>query len=357
MNMSRFNWYMALLFTAMLALAGCKSDSNGGSDGAVGGDVAQLDEDGDGVVNIDDNCPLVPNPDQEDMDGDGIGDACDADIDGDGVDNSFDACPRNPDPNCTAADADTDGDGIKDVDDNCPDVFNPGQEDSDGDGVGDACEDTSDRDGDGVPDSEDNCPDTANSSQTDTDGDGIGDACDPVVDSDPETAYSCGTAESAPFKPFQTPDAVATGDTSLLCLSGCVDNPENVVDSNFLNSATINVPLNLAGTVDLDAVDNSEIYEGPNRLGVAIVEPDQLLNLSLLGSITVTTGLNGTVQETFSDVTLANLDLLGQLNDGDAGFLVFDTTEDFNEVTVGVGGVNIATQLGVIAICASENAL
>lgn len=35
---------------------------------------------------------------------------------------------------------DSDGDGIPDIDDNCPDVANPDQEDSDQDGVGDACE-------------------------------------------------------------------------------------------------------------------------------------------------------------------------------------------------------------------------
>lgn len=35
-----------------------------------------LDDDGDGVPNVDDNCPNHLNPDQQDADGNGIGDAC-----------------------------------------------------------------------------------------------------------------------------------------------------------------------------------------------------------------------------------------------------------------------------------------
>lgn len=36
------------------------------------------DNDGDGIANVDDNCPSVANPDQTDSDGDGVGDACTA---------------------------------------------------------------------------------------------------------------------------------------------------------------------------------------------------------------------------------------------------------------------------------------
>ena len=41
-----------------------------------------LDDDNDGLVNDDDNCPLISNSDQVDTDDDGQGDACDTDDDG-----------------------------------------------------------------------------------------------------------------------------------------------------------------------------------------------------------------------------------------------------------------------------------
>jgi len=53
------------------------------------------DCDGDGINNDVDNCPLIQNANQDDLDGDGEGDACDADRDGDGEKNNRDICPDN----------------------------------------------------------------------------------------------------------------------------------------------------------------------------------------------------------------------------------------------------------------------
>jgi hypothetical protein len=111
------------------------------------------DADDDGVADDDDNCPVDPNADQADLDGDGLGDACD----------DFD-------------DRDSDGDGVKNGADNCVNAANTNQADADHDGIGDLCD--SDRDGDGIANVSDNCANVPNPTQLDADHDGVGAACD-----------------------------------------------------------------------------------------------------------------------------------------------------------------------------------
>ncbi len=81
----------------------------------VGPPPDPLDSDGDGVVDPNDNCLRIPNPDQSNVDGDDDGDACDdqdnRDPDGDGIQNWADQCPSEAE----------DVDGYLD-EDGCPDV-------------------------------------------------------------------------------------------------------------------------------------------------------------------------------------------------------------------------------------------
>lgn len=84
---------------------------------------SDVDSDDDGISDIVDNSPNVPNTDQVDTDSDGIGDAGD----------SF---PYDPD-----------NDGIESAMDNCPDIYNPVQEDADIDEIGDICDTDDDNDG------------------------------------------------------------------------------------------------------------------------------------------------------------------------------------------------------------------
>ncbi|MFH2005201.1 MAG: hypothetical protein ABI333_01310 [bacterium] len=92
--------------------------------------ICEVDEDGDGLDLFNDNCPRVPNANQDDTDGDQRGDACD----------------------------------------NCPGEINPQQVDLDEDGLGDQCDD--DRDGDLMRFDFD-CDDYNRQRTYDIDGDGM----------------------------------------------------------------------------------------------------------------------------------------------------------------------------------------
>jgi gliding motility-associated-like protein len=101
--------------TSVTAIVTVSFDFTTTSDNDLDGapDNCDTDDDNDGILDVNDNCPLQANANQADNDNDGIGDACDNDDDNDFVLDGYD---------------------------NCPFIYNPNQQDIDNDGVGDVCD-------------------------------------------------------------------------------------------------------------------------------------------------------------------------------------------------------------------------
>lgn len=121
-----------------------------------------LDFDRDTIPNLIDNCPTVANANQADSDANGVGDACQVGIDTDGdgiidagidtdgdgildydpVHQTLDDCPLIPNHDQEDNDDDHVGNAcvVTVALDNCPHTINSDQTDTDGDGIGDSCE-------------------------------------------------------------------------------------------------------------------------------------------------------------------------------------------------------------------------
>jgi len=111
--------------------------------------IEKIDTDGDGIPDIDDQCPNEPGPPEN------HGCPLVKDTDGDGIPDEIDRCPLDPEDfdgwqdEDGCPDPDNDGDGIVDKNDACPNE--PGPIENKGCPVGD-------KDLDGVPDNLDKCP-------------------------------------------------------------------------------------------------------------------------------------------------------------------------------------------------------
>ncbi len=193
------------------------------------------DDDGDGIINKDDNCPSRYNIDQQNSDTDGYGDACD----------------------------------------NCTNVYNPNQADADGDNIGNVCDDTpgtNDLDADGLINSLDNCPIHENPDQEDFDRDNIGDICDT------DLVISRIISHNDPVDYF-TPQ-----NGNIIPPSYFGNNGEIKVFVTGLHSNIINLITGNPGSLPIDKspVDFSYSVNGGTPIALATLEPHPVTGLPVL---------------------------------------------------------------------------
>ncbi|MBU1535246.1 thrombospondin type 3 repeat-containing protein, partial [Myxococcota bacterium] len=323
----RVLFLFAFVFAASSCIGGGTTADNNGT-GCDDGErlyngVCERDQDNDFIVDIIDNCPLVPNYDQADSDGNGVGDLCEpdpADYDHDGVANEIDNCPNHYNPLqedsnnngvgdvCEPNPDDADLDGVENADDNCPYHYNPLQEDSDGDGVGDVCEPLpNDTDVDGIENSADNCPDDYNPNQEDADNDGIGDACDEntPVDTDGDGVPDASDNCPGDYNPNQADaNSNGIGDACEQSHAGTLSDPFVIPVSNYGATYNDSQDTSLSGssvidTYPPDTLDESGpeyfyVFTLPRRMKVqawiASPEPDGVdIDIHLLSSLSPVT--------------------------------------------------------------------
>ncbi len=239
------------------------------------------DDDNDGVLDINDNCPLNSNADQLDSDNDGEGDVCDID---------------------------DDNDGVPDTEDNCPLVANADQADTDNDTIGDVCDD--DTDNDGVPNIIDLCSNTAQNDVVDITGCTIfslaannfqilstGETCSSgndgniTIEAQANLNYTAalsgnGTSLNSSFSDTVSFADLIAGDYRLcitvegesgyeLCYDINISEPDALSVTSKISSATNNVTLGLSGGINYFITLNNKEYrtsESEITLPLSMVE-------------------------------------------------------------------------------------
>ena len=246
-----------------------------------------VDYDNDGLHEVYDNCPFEFNPDQIDLDEDGIGDICDADIDGDGVTNIQEAIDMtDPYDNCDflnisisliiTSDLDCDQDGVP----NNVDL------DDDNDGILDTDETYNDFDSDGLANNRDldsdgdGCYDTIEAGFEDPDRDGILGTSPVVVDAQGRVISAIGYTIPAdrdnsnqydyielPQKPTQTLEPP----TSL----AVIPDQETVLTIDINDSQIFDIQWQVLkpGNNDWQDLQASENLSGVNSKTLVLIKP------------------------------------------------------------------------------------
>ena len=146
----------------------------------------------------------------------------------------------------------------------------------------------------------------------------------------------CNTETPIPFIDSTFGNLSATSDINGICVLCSAFNPARLTDSTLSNFATANVPVGVAAFASYRVTDNDTDYVAGTYAGYRI-DTGNLLNVNLLGSITINTYLNNVLRES---VTGASLLGVGLLNTAGNNYVVgFNTTKSFDAIEISVGSL------------------
>lgn len=162
----------------------------------------------------------------------------------------------------------------------------------------------------------------------------------PVVEKFCAPALDCNTVEwlTTPDQPVIV-NSRRTGVFGVACVGCSVSDPEKVLTPSLTDYATLLNVAGVLGSTALSVEDVMRTYPAGTRTGFAVRNISGILDLNLLGALTLETYLDGTLQESRSGADLLELTALlpllhvGSFSNG-YFFVGFQTRQPFDEVRI-----------------------
>lgn len=141
-----------------------------------------------------------------------------------------------------------------------------------------------------------------------------------------------------------------TGVAGAVCAGCFVHDAENVLDSTRANSATIQITAGVLATASISVEHATAEYPAGSQAGFVVEDRNNILQVDLFNSITISTYLNGVYQESASGGFLIDLSLLVSWLGSPPGTykIAFNTTMPFDEVRFTIG--NLASALNFVNV-------
>src|SRR5690606_23351045 len=135
-----------------------------------------------------------------------------------------------------------------------------------------------------------------------------------------------------------------SGVNGVLCVACEVDNATNVISESTTDFAMINVVAGVASTASIAVENVLTTFPAGTEAGFIIRDTNDLLQVDLLNSLTITTYLNGAIQESKTGAGLLALEALGLINlnpsqTNGSEFIGFVTALPYDEVQLTVGSL------------------